>query len=376
MSRIHDSFPYPVLTTVAILPAQPTFSALKRLQEELDANARSVQTTIGNGLDGHLVLVMAPEAFQALPDFVEFAVPVNPGALPVYPNTASERQMKIIDKTFDVAMKAFETYKATSFALKKQLIAACPEIYYDALRHPVHGLSRLSVLDILTHLWSTFGKVNADMYANTSESLHQPFWAPSESIEMLFVGINAKASVAIAAHSPFPDKMLAAAAYKNIEATGIYSTYCDQWRAKPENDQTYAQCQVHFRAAFADANRTTAASQGYHGAHAAIKAATPSKEMDQATAFALALTSAVKEAMKEYKPPVAEPVRNKRHKHNPSTTPSSTPNSGTIHYCWIHGETRTHKGSECKMKNHIPGFQESATLQDKMGGSTYVLQKK
>ena len=372
------SFPYPVLSPVAILPAQPTFETLKRLQEEMDANSSSIETNLGNGLTGHLVLTMAPAVYQALPEFVEFVVPINPGVLPIYAPNATDRQLKITRERFDVALKAFETYKATSAALKKQLLAACPSVFYDALREPIHGFMRVSVRQILDHLWITFGRITNAMYTLSMKTLMQPFWVPSESIETLFTAINGKLALSIAFDSPCPDKLLAEAVYLNVDATGVYEHWTRQWRAKPDAEKTYLLSQAFFRTAYADetANRSTAASQGYQGAHSAIKADTPSKEMDQATAFALALTSAVKEVMKEYKPPVAEPVNNKRQKRNPSTTPSSTPDSGTIHYCWIHGESRSHKGSECGMRIHFPGFQESATLQDKKGGSTYVLPKK
>ena len=380
MADITALFPYQVLSRIADPPAQaPTFSSLTRLQSELDANARAITTHLGGGRHGHLVLTQQLARLQALPGYEPFVVPVNPGPLPVYPNTATERTLKQVTDRFKLATTQYKTYHDTDRALKKLVLQACDELYLEPLRDPVHGFTELTTLQILTHLWAQFGTITrAELRAN-SVALLQPFWQPHESIEGLFKAINQRAALGIAANAPYPDSMLEEAVYINVENTGLFTTWCEQWRTKPDAEKTYLHSQAFFRRAYADRNRTTAFSQGYHGAHA-TKSTTPVKQPNTATnsntpiQVSEQIAQAVALALNQVDDKIARAVSTalkKSSRANKKQKRSGTP-PRDVHYCWSHGESTTHNSVTCLNKK--PGHQISATLQNKMGGSNKTLE--
>jgi hypothetical protein len=49
---------YPVLTTLGDSNTDPSFATLQIVQQELNANAASVHTLRGDGISGHLILIL------------------------------------------------------------------------------------------------------------------------------------------------------------------------------------------------------------------------------------------------------------------------------------------------------------------------------
>ena len=60
---IHTSFQYPVLTKVH---DTPTYEVLKRIKDEIKANATNVQCDLGGGKHGHLGLVLTPAEYATI----------------------------------------------------------------------------------------------------------------------------------------------------------------------------------------------------------------------------------------------------------------------------------------------------------------------
>jgi hypothetical protein len=54
-------FQYPTLTKIN---GDPTYTSLAKLERECKANGKSVSTTLGGGLQGHLALVCSTAAYQ------------------------------------------------------------------------------------------------------------------------------------------------------------------------------------------------------------------------------------------------------------------------------------------------------------------------
>jgi hypothetical protein len=352
-ANILAAFPYANLTPVAILPGQPTFESLTRLQQELDANARSIKSSLGNGRDGHLVLTQTRAALSALPGYVDFVIPAHPGNLPEYPAQATEKQIRIIKERFDLETKQFEAYYDTDLSLKKQLLQACPDLFLEAIRDPTHGFALLTTLDLVTHLWTHYGRVSREkLHANTL-ALLKPSWSANDSIEALFKEINQRAQLGRAANSPYPDTLLAEAVYQNVAATGLFTTRCELWRSRIETEKTYLHAQEFFRSAYSDLNRTVAVDHGYHSAMVAttsnVTLAAPTACVTKAEVEAL-IAAAVQTALGA--------------KRAPRTGPAPF-------YCWSHGESTTHDSARCLKK--LPGHQDAATSSNKMGGSARKL---
>jgi hypothetical protein len=166
VSTIVDSFPFPELTIIGDISNKPTYHSLLKAQNELNTNAASVDTTQGTGIHGFLVLTMAAAEFDTMVGFddaeppvqIRHPIPANPGALPANPTAADLR-------THAERLYHHQTHHSTDKALKKILLAAVPDLFISAIKHPRTGYATTSTLMILNHLWATYGEI-----------LHSCFW--------------------------------------------------------------------------------------------------------------------------------------------------------------------------------------------------------
>lgn len=69
-----DVFPHPVLPKIT---GKPTYEQVKELHRKLNANAVSVETTLGGRKHGYLGITLMPAAYQVLTGNV-FVPPQNP----------------------------------------------------------------------------------------------------------------------------------------------------------------------------------------------------------------------------------------------------------------------------------------------------------
>jgi uncharacterized phage-associated protein len=300
---------------------------------------------------------------------------MNPGNLPeTIQMTVGQRTVALAE--YQQNQVEFQTFIFTTNALRQQLIKAIPSTYISTLKHPEYGYSRVSPLTILTHLWTEYGTISPDELQANNTALNTPTWDPATPIEELYNKIKNHADFARAGNTTIEDLLLAQAAYINVEATGLYSNYCNNWRARPQADKTFAQFRTYFSSAHKDVHRITASSAGYH-ANAATKSATISaNDKDE---LILQLQAQVIDAYAQHGARAATKSTTNSDKDKDAlilqlqaqnmTLMNAQKADPTKHYCWAHGRNISHPGSVCT-KKHMAGFKETATWKNKMGGST------
>ena len=344
LSHVTAMFQHPILTTLTDV----NFNSLTILQRELNANASSITSNRGTGTHGHLVLACRPAVFAIISP-IAFNPPPNPGVPPAAAGVpAATRTLALAEHK--TQLDEFNLFTFVDHALRQQLIKAIPAIHIKALEDPTLGYSNISTLTMMTHLWDNYGTINADELQHNAVALNSPTWNLSSPIESLFARIQDHADFATAGGAPIPDTLLAQAAYSNIEATGLYPTYCDGWRSKQPIDRTWANFKTYFTTAYKDLHRHTTSSAGYHSAHVAKPADTMSQlrsdmtELIRAELLAFKLDLAAANA-----PP---PQRKEKF------------------YCHTHGisTNKNHTSQTCNNKG--PNHQDAATIRNKMGGST------
>ena len=79
--KIVESFPYP---TISPIIGQPGYDTIAEIHLQLNANAASVQSHLGNGALGLLYRTVTPAVYNTL-SLVAFVPPPNPGTTPVIP---------------------------------------------------------------------------------------------------------------------------------------------------------------------------------------------------------------------------------------------------------------------------------------------------
>ena len=158
-------------------------------------------------------------------------------------------------------VRVFQRYHDTDKALLRQIIAATPSTYIDALCDPEFGYAGITTLQMLTHLHNTYGQLTgADRDANLARM--NASWAPPVPIEMLFKQLTDGQRQAAAGGEPIPDTQVARMGYHIIFNTGLFNDACRDWPA----DQTMAEFQAHFSRMDRDRQEAlTTASAGYNG---------------------------------------------------------------------------------------------------------------
>jgi hypothetical protein len=382
VSTIVASFPFPELSLIGDATTKPTYHSLLTAQTALNTNAASIDTTHGTGLHGLLVLTMAPTEFAAMinpPNNADadanananantHPAPPNPGALAPDATIAAARHHA--ERLFH-----YHTYHSTDKALKKLLLAACPDLYLSAIKHSRTGYATTTTLQMLTHLWSTYGDITPDDLNNNLTTMSQA-WHPTTPIETLFQQITDGLDFAAAGDSPIDDNTAVRIVYKIVFDTGLFDLPCRDWRALPKLSKTFAHFQVAFTLANNDRSPTTT-SAGYH----TKTANAASSSTDTILASLLATNQALQKTIERL-------ASNNHHHHNgnrqPNTNTSSTTTTSTSApptvkaYCHTHGHTCVHRATKIHnsdtCRNPGPAHNKAATATNTMGGSERTYQ--
>ena len=374
ISTIIASFPVPELSKLGDTTTKPSYHSLLTVQKELNTNAASIDTTHGTGIHGLLVLTMSATEFDDMinppndnddDDSVERIThppPPNPGAL--NPNSTVADARNHAELLFH-----YQTYHSTDKALKKLVLASCPDLYLSAIKHARTGYATVTTLQIMTHLWTTYGDIKAEDLDANLITMATP-WHPTTPIETLFRQIDDCIDFALAGESPIDDATAVRTTYNIIAATGMFELSCREWRNKPKQEKTLANFKVFFTIANNDRSTTTS-SAGYHTSNIANAAITTNDTLAALLAAHNLLQKTVERLEKTNK------------QHNTSS------NTGTVTnitgnrppptfkgYCHTHGTTCVHR--EAKVHNSMtcrnpgPNHKANATENNKMGGNEKI----
>jgi hypothetical protein len=154
-----ESFPLPH-EQLTLIPGKPSASTIRQLKKELYANARSIHSDRGDGLDGHHGLVM-PTAAYIIRAGAAFDEPNHPGIQPVHAAAATVAQITAANRSYDHAMDEFKMYATITEKLKQRAFSAVDPIYYQDLEDDTFGYANVHIPAIITHLTTTYGTLTA-----------------------------------------------------------------------------------------------------------------------------------------------------------------------------------------------------------------------
>ena len=343
------SFPNPILSPIATVTTPPTYATLRLAQTQLNANATTVPSYAGDGIHGHLALTLSPSAYLVISGGLPFLAPVNGPINPVHPPGATAAQISEINRIFYDNQTTFRTDQETDKALRNQILLAVPADYLRELSDPELGLGSVSCLQILTHLWTTWGAITQIELDANALRMAAP-WNPPTPIDKLFTQLDDGVRFATAGNDTPSTPTVIRLGYNLIHATGLFEVPCRDWRAKPEANKTLANFMMHFRAADQDRRlTTTAASAGYHGAaNAAITAPTTRKPRTVTV-------------------PPDNPTPATKRSRGPDLRPHSS-------YCWTHGHLKNPKHTSITCNYKHADHRDEATATNTLGGSTALFQ--
>jgi hypothetical protein len=182
----------------------------------------------------------------------------------------------------------FKEYIATDKALKQQVIAAVDAMYLKPLRNRITGFATATTLEMLTHLYTSYGRLTpADLQGNDTR-LHNPY-DPNQPIKSLSNQIEDAVALAAAAQAPYSPAKIVAIAYTLVFTTGMLPEACHEWRRNP-GDHTWPNFKTFFAEAHQDLrdSQITLKQSGYHDADSVLNNANDSVIDQHDTAKAIA----------------------------------------------------------------------------------------
>jgi hypothetical protein len=376
IDSIVAGFPFPTVTPII---GEPNYESIAALHLQLNANAASIQSHLGNGHLGLLYLTVSPAVYATLSN-IAFIAPINPGPTAIIPNNATGPQIASIRTAFIENTALFQQYDTADKALKQLLLGAVDEMFVRCLQTKYIGYLNVSTRTILDHLYAQYARISsADILAN--DITFKTAYDPNMPIETLFDQIENGIDFAAAGLTPYTPEQVVTNAYQLVYATGMFLDDCKVWKRRDAAYKTWEHFKTDFAIAhreFRDARTTTAGATDYKANNVthqqdtidAIACLATATAHDRHTFATLTNTNSTltKELASVNAKLVTALLENTRLALKCGNTPSNAHTHEARHYCWSCGYQQTHYSSKCP--NPKDGHQKAAKAADIMGGST------
>jgi hypothetical protein len=376
---------------IATSTKHPTRQSLKNFQESIQDQAMAITTS--DPLLGFLCLVLKDSIFQTLSNTAtSYTHPAHPGN--TLNPTGTWTFIAEAKRVFVIDQDKYNTYIQFKIILILMITTnCCPKKYLSDLKDPITKFCRCTPLELLDHLWTTFGTTTSkDLTDNWSTMNAQ--WNPPTPIADLFQQLQDGQTFAKDGHKDITDSQLLRLCYDNVNNTRLFNDALKIWRAKPEAFKTYNNFKIlmtikhndrmknnlRSKAAGYSANQTTFVTNLIHQElqqfvnHMPYFQQEPTKDENQDPNAQMApdkanaaitndtINDLFKLMMKEHKtksPPKTKPKAQGKDNKDKDIT-----------YCHSHGITSNlwHNSTTCSRKKE--GHKDAATLNNKLGGNT------
>jgi hypothetical protein len=381
---------------IATSTEPPNRQSLKIFQESIQDQAMSITTS--DPILGFLGLVLKDATFQTLnATAASYTPPTDPGNTPNA--TGSAAVIAETTRIFVLDQDKFNTYIQFQIILISMITTNCPEKYLADLKDPITKFRRCTPIQLLNHLWTTFGTITSKDLTENWTSMNAQ-WNPPTPIADLFKQLKDGQLFAKEGKEDITDSQLLRLCYDNVNATGLFNDALKIWRAKSDADKNYDAFKTLMTAEHDDRmkNHLTSKDAGYAANQATFVTDLVHQELQQ---FVNHMPFYQQEPTNNENqdpnlPPAAAPPSAptnvnaaittdtlkdifqslmKEHKTNNPTkvkpkAQGKDENDKDITYCHSHGITSNlwHNSTTCSRKKE--GHNDKATLTNKLGGNT------
>jgi hypothetical protein len=156
------SFPHPILLTVEVEPEYQTIHATRKF---LQANLRAINTHLDGGTLGHLGLIISDASYAMIapPTAGEptlWETPNAPGRAPATMD-GKAAQISAARHIWEDDVQTYRTCTSIQQALKKRITSVFEPMYLDILNDNMVGYVNISAIEMLDHLFETYGNITA-----------------------------------------------------------------------------------------------------------------------------------------------------------------------------------------------------------------------
>ena len=397
----------------------PTNKTLKRLKQELRANASSVESDLGGGDHGYLGLVLTNEEYATVSN-TAFKAPAYPAALHI-PNGTDQVTALNIREIHKDEKRAYYESKNVEKALLRHIQDAIEDKYLESLIDEDTQLLNADIPDVLQYLLETYGKVPSEEVKQKEIEVRAMTFHPADPMILLYNAIEKLKTMGEAAEIAYTEPQLLDIGLTIIRNTRDFEKALGEWETLTSTEKTWKKFKEHFTAAQKQLKAIrgpTMQQAGYHHANmlaeqlktdmqrrdqelfsvlqsvvdtnastasppslapSEISSITPSQQhanavqSDPIQLEMLKILQKMQQSMfTQARAPQPQPRSQARTPSTPRRTPRKTsdqasfPRRRTDMYCWTHGGTN-HSSQECQRK--APGHQDAATFENRLGGS-------
>ena len=237
-------FEFPELDRIS---GEPNADSLIKLKKQLKSNASSVASNLGDGLHGHLGLVINPAEY-ALVSPEPFVAPVHPGVLAI-PQGSTAAMAASARDTHSESVRIFREYNGVEKALKQQLRKAIDESYLLAIHDRTSNTLAGTVHSINDYLSITYGRVSDAMLEEKEELFKRLGYEAHMPVDVVFNAVADLLEYASMAQQPFSDRQSVAKAYNVFNKTRRFDRAITEWNRRPLAEKTMLNLKTHFRRA-------------------------------------------------------------------------------------------------------------------------------
>jgi hypothetical protein len=240
----------PPLSPIETSTEEPTYASLKRAQQQLNSHATSIHYHGGNGSHGHLALTVSAATYISITG-TPFQAPVNPIEQPGHPRGSTEAEITELNRQHLVNQEAYRLYQPINKSLRNQLIAAVPLLYIEDLLDDTIGWGNITCLQLLDHLWETYGTITAAKLEANLATMKEP-WNTKSPIQTVFTQLKDAIAFSRSRQDPISTATAIRAGYTIISNTGLFETSCREWSNTPVANHTLHAFRLHFTSADRD----------------------------------------------------------------------------------------------------------------------------
>ena len=391
----------------------PTNKTLKRLKQELRANAASVESDLGGGDHGYLGLILTDVEYALVSDDA-FVAPNYPDPLTIPAGTDPVAALTIRER-YKEDKKAYYECKNVEKSLQRHVQDAIEDKYLDMLIDEDTQLINEDIPTVLTYLFDLYGKIPSEEVKQKETEIRAMIYNPADPLILLYNPIEKLKTMAISADIPYTNDQLLDIGLTVIRNTRDFEQALGDWEAKPDADKTWDNYKEHFKTAQKQLKAIrgpTMQQAGYHHAnHLAqrLREDIHQRDTELMSVIQTAMTTSTDVpsvapsdiSMSTTSPQVTgiqhhanvtqtDPVQVEmlkllqqmqqsfastnqsergtgRRRQNRKTPDDATrPRTQTDKYCWTHGAC-AHHSAECRFK--ATGHQDNATKDNKLNGS-------
>jgi hypothetical protein len=132
-ANIIGAFPNPTIDPIIGLP---TYDSICAVHLQLNKNAASFDSNLGDGINGLLPLTVPTAVYNTISNEL-FEVPSNGWPNPIVQPTGTEHQIKEAYRVHSENTRIWREFQATNKSLMQLLLGTVGDIYTSALKHRI-----------------------------------------------------------------------------------------------------------------------------------------------------------------------------------------------------------------------------------------------